>query len=57
MSEAPVIVNAHGKPARSTDQTCPSCGKGPEFRRPASTFGEKFDICINCGHETREGQP
>ena len=49
MSETPVIVNPQGKPARKTDDVCPTCGKGPEFRKAASTFGgEKFH-CVNCG--------
>jgi len=58
MSETPVIVNPHGKPARLAlaEKACPSCGKGPEFRKPASAFGEKYDHCVNCGHEFREGR-
>lgn len=44
-----VIVDPQGKPARQAEKVCPSCGKGPEFRKPANTFGgEKFH-CVNCG--------
>lgn len=45
-----VIVDPQGKPARETPKCCPTCGKGPEFRRPQSTFGgdEKFH-CVKCG--------
>ena len=44
-----VIVDANGQPARQVAKACPSCGKGPEFRQSAGTFGgEKFH-CVHCG--------
>lgn len=57
MSE-PIILTPQGKPARAAVavKTCPGCGKGPEFRKPAGAFGEKFDHCIHCGHEFREAE-
>lgn len=50
MSDSPVIVNPQGKPARQEAKACPHCGKGPEFRKPAGTFGgeDKFH-CVHCG--------
>lgn len=46
---APVIVDPQGKPARA--KACPTCGAGPEHRKPMMTFGggeNKFH-CVNCG--------
>ena len=48
------LLNAHGKPVAVAEKICPTCGKGPELRKPANAFGEKYDLCINCGHEFRE---
>lgn len=48
-----VIVDQHGKPARQSDKACPNpkCGKGPEFRKPANTFGGERFHCVNCGSD------
>lgn len=44
-----VILDAHGKPARDAAKCCPHCGKGPEFRQPAGTFGGETFHCRHCG--------
>lgn len=51
-----LIVNAHGKPARQADETCPGCQKpcprGDARARCASGgFGELHDVCRRCGYD------
>lgn len=49
--DAPVIVNAHGQPARAADATCPQCGAGADRRRASAGFGDPHPVCGKCGHE------
>lgn len=52
MNETPTrtIVDAHGKPARATDTTCPKCGAGDDKRVAANGFGIRRPACGQCGH-------
>jgi uncharacterized protein (DUF983 family) len=52
MSETPVIVDAHGKPARAAvSRACPQCGAGPDARVPSAGFGHPHPVCGRCGYE------
>jgi len=52
---APVIVDAHGQPARApADRACPRCGAWPERRVLSSGFGSPHDVCSACGHDFEE---
>ena len=44
------IVDAHGRPARKADPTCPRCGAGEEKRVAANGFGVRRPACSQCGH-------
>jgi uncharacterized protein (DUF983 family) len=47
---APVIVDAQGKPARQAiDTKCPDCRSAR--RRLSGGFGSPHDICADCGHD------
>lgn len=51
----PVIVDAHGQPARkrlAQDDRCPRCKAGKDQRVASGAFGgDPHPICRGCGHE------
>lgn len=52
MNEAPVIVDAQGKPARAAaSRVCPQCKAGPDARVPSAGFGRPHPVCGRCGYE------
>lgn len=55
MSEQPVIVDLHGKPARAAvSDNCPRCNADKAKRVPSGGFGERRDVCRECGHKFDE---
>jgi len=47
---APVIVDAYGKPARQAITTaCPRCGAGTDKRIASCGFGTPKPCCSGCG--------
>jgi len=50
--DPPVIVDAHGRPARKGEtEACPRCGAGVDRRVPSSGFGTAHPVCTDCGFE------
>ena len=41
----PVIVDAHGRPARTSDDACPRCGAGKDKRVKSGGFGTPHPVC------------
>lgn len=56
MTEAPVIVDPQGRPARkAADRNCPRCRRGPDRRVASAGFGtDRHDVCGHCGYEFDE---
>ena len=54
MTEAGKIVLTDA-PRRPTDDSCPRCGAGKQRRVKSSGFGEKHDVCRDCGFEEFDG--
>lgn len=54
MKEIAVIVAPDGTPARAViEHVCPTCGQGPEQRRPSGGFGVPWTVCT-CGQEWKD---
>ena len=52
---APVILDAHGQPARKATSTdCPNCRAKRDKRVRSSGFGQPHDVCGKCGHDFEE---
>lgn len=53
-AQKPAIVLTDADDDLPTDERCPQCKRGPEYRVKSAGFGTPHPVCRACGYEWRD---